>query len=47
MVSKKSIYVVGISLAILAASRRVEATRDVFIPGANDSFFSFLPFVGN
>jgi hypothetical protein len=47
MVSKKSVYVVGISLVILVASRRVEATRDVFIPGANDSFFSFLPFVAN
>ena len=42
---KSALMVAGVSVAVIAASRRIPATRNVFIPNVGDSFFSFLPWV--
>jgi len=42
---QKALKVAAIAVAVLAASRRVPATRELIIPNTGGGFFSFLPFV--
>jgi len=42
---QRALMVSAVTIGVIAASRRVEATRNVFIPGVGDSLFSFLPWV--
>jgi len=42
---QKALTVAALAVAVLAISRRVPATREVFIPNTGGGFFSFLPFV--
>ena len=42
---RKALTVAALSVAVIAASRRIPQTRGLIIPGAEPSFFSFLPFI--